>query len=58
MTLEPTITVGNVISIVSTIGALVVFGWRMSARFEKLDWKVSMIWKWYAKEHNIDDKED
>lgn len=55
MTLDATISLGNIISagavIVTIIGAVV----KITAKLAKVEWKLNLIWKWYAREHGIDE---
>jgi hypothetical protein len=33
---------------------VIVAAWRISYQIKEMEWKMNMIWKWYAKEHNIE----
>jgi uncharacterized membrane protein len=54
MHFEPTVTIGNIGSVVIVILSAIIAVWRVSIQLQKMQWKMDMIWKWYKKEHNID----
>lgn len=58
MQFEWTITVGNIFTFGLTLFTILGVAWRMWQRFEKMEWKLQMIWKWYAKQHKIDNGND
>lgn len=53
MTFDPTITAGNVISIVTTIAVIGAATIHLGSRVGKMEMKLNMIWKWYLKSHQI-----
>lgn len=50
MHFEPTIRIGDLI----TIASLGVAVWNLAGLIREMKWKTDMIWRWYAKEHGID----
>lgn len=54
---EATITVGNILSAVTTIAVICVAAWRMTVKLSKMEMKLNMIWTWYKREHKIHDKD-
>jgi hypothetical protein len=58
MQIEPTISVGSILSTLASVCAIAVAFWRMAVKLSRLEFKLNMIWAWYKKEHNIDDKTD
>jgi hypothetical protein len=54
MIIEPTISVGNILSAGTAVITVIVAAWRISYQIKEMEWKMNMIWKWYAKEHNIE----
>lgn len=54
MTIDPTITVGNILSALLVIGTVLAAAWKISIQVTHIQWKTDMIWKWYAREHGID----
>jgi hypothetical protein len=57
MTIDPTITTGNIISVVSTVGAIGIAAWKIIGRINRMDMKINLMWQWFKKEHNIEDKD-
>ena len=53
MSIDPTVTVGNIISAAVVGFTVLIAGWKLSIQIKELEWKMDMIWKWYAREHNI-----
>lgn len=55
--IDPTITIGNVMSLVGTLLAFVWFVWRMSLMFTELKSELKlrsdMMWKDYCARHGI-----
>ena len=51
---DGTITLGNVITVVSTLFALLGVAWKFGRRFDILELRVNMIWAWFKKHHKID----
>jgi len=55
--IDPTITVGNVISLVGTLLAFIWFVWRMSLMFTELKSELKirsdMMWRDYCKRHGM-----
>jgi len=60
MTFDPTITLGHLISGLISISAIFVALWRLKLQLDKLQWKMNLIWRWYAKTHKLNgnDKAD
>lgn len=58
MQFDTTVSLGNILSVLSVIGALLIASSRIIGKINKLQWKMSLIWKWYAKEHGIDSADD
>lgn len=54
MIFDPTLTLGNVLTLLTMLGGAAVFWIRLVRRLDRIDWKVHMIWRWYQKEHNIE----
>lgn len=48
-----TITAGNIITLVATLGSLVLFAWRLSWRMAKMELKFDMVWDWFKRIHKI-----
>ncbi len=58
MHFEPTVSFGNVLSIVIVIVSVLGAVWKVSLLLQKMQWKMDMIWKWYSKEHGINGNDD
>lgn len=57
--IEPTISFGNFVNILVSIGAVLVAFWRVAVRLAKLELKLNMLWNWFKRENNLkDDEED
>lgn len=56
--IDPTISLGNIIGSLAAIGSVLVAAWRLSIKLNRMQWKLNMIWKWYSREHGIDDGSD
>ena len=58
--LDPTISLGNILTIAVTIGSIVIASWRMSLRLVRLEtefeMKMDMLWKDYCQRHGINGK--
>ncbi len=52
---EPTITAGNIISLVGTLVPMLIAGWKISSNMAKFGHKIDMMWAAYKKQHNIDE---
>ena len=55
--IDPTISLGNIIGALAAVGSVVVATWRISGKLNRMQWKLNLIWKWYSKEHGIDNDE-
>lgn len=52
---EPTVTMGNIISLGGTLLTVLIAGWRVSANLAKFGHKIDMMWAAYKKQHNIEE---
>ena len=53
MNFDPTVTLGNVIAIVSILGTGMVLYAGFVKRFDRMEFKVNLLWKWFKTVHNI-----
>jgi len=58
MQVDMTVTLGNVLSMFATMAGLVVMAWRLFSELQRMKWKLDLIWKWYAEEHQLNGKDD
>lgn len=54
MQIEWTVTIGNIMSAITAIGAVLIAGWKISVQLKVMQIKMNMVWRWYAKEHGIE----
>ncbi len=54
---DTTITLGNIITIVSTLGAVTAASVVVFMRLGKLEHRLNLIWNKFRKDHDIDDSE-
>ena len=57
--IEPVMDLGNIITLLGTVGSIVIAFWRLTiqlARLEtKYEMKIEMLWRQFLKDHKIDD---
>lgn len=53
MTFDPTLTLGNVLTLIGLLGGALTFWVGMVRRLDRIEWKMDMLWKWYQHEHGI-----
>jgi hypothetical protein len=58
MHFDPTVNLGNIISLVIMLGTLSLSLFKLFRMMDKMQWKMNMIWRWYCKERGIDDDEN
>jgi len=58
MQFDTTITLGNVLNIILMFVTVGISAWRLSMQLRKLQWKMKLIWRWYAKSHKIEDDDN
>jgi hypothetical protein len=51
---DMTVTLGNVLTILTTVSGLGVLAWRLFSELQRMKWKLDLIWRWYAKEHGLE----
>lgn len=56
--IDPTISLGNIISAFVAAGSVILAAWRISAKLNRMQWKLNLIWQWYAREHDITDSRE
>lgn len=54
MHIEYTISVGTIINLAVTMGAVLIGFWSIAGKLKVMEWKLGLIWKWYAKKHNME----
>lgn len=58
MNVEPTISLGNIISLSVTMGTVLIAALKISARLSKVEMKINLMWASYKRTHKLDDYED
>ena len=58
MQIEPTITIGTIVSILVTIGSVWVAAWKVVSKLSQHEMKINMMWKSYKKQHGLNGNED
>lgn len=58
MIIDPSISVGAIINLVVSLGAIAIASWRIVARLGRMEMKLNLLWKWFVKEHDIEDSDD
>ena len=53
MHFDSTVTLGSLLTLTVNVVAILIVAWRIGLRFEKMEWKVNLIWRSYAKEHDL-----
>lgn len=56
--MEPSISFGNVLTILTMIIAVGSATWKLSLQISRMQWKMDLLWKWYKKEHKINGDEN
>lgn len=51
---DTTITLGNVVSMGTVLFAIFIAALKISIQIKDLQFKMNLIWTWYAKEHGIE----
>ena len=54
----PTISLGSIINVVVSLTAIAVATWKVVSKLGVMEMKLNMIWRWYKKEHKIDDGDE
>lgn len=57
MTFDPTFTFGNLLSLVIVLISLLAAVWKIGTKLDLLQLKMDLIWRWYKREHKIDEDE-
>lgn len=65
MTFDPTINIGNILSLIAGIATFLLYLRKLEKRMDKIDEDVRMmrrefalVWKWFKKEHNINGSDE
>ena len=56
--MEPSISFGNVLTILTMIIAVGSATWKLSLQISRMQWKMDLLWKWYKREHKINGDEN
>ena len=57
MTFDPTISLGSIISALAVLVTIIASVINITTKLAKLEWKMTMMWKWYSREHGIDERD-
>jgi hypothetical protein len=55
---DPTISLGNVLATLAAVFSALGVGWKVSMMIKKIQWQNRLMWKWYCKEHGIQNGDD
>lgn len=53
--LDTSVSLGNVIDVCVSLGAVTLATWRIVHKLTILEVKLNLIWAWYKKQHRISD---
>ena len=51
--IDLTITLGNILTTLVTLGAIIISAWRITLLMMDMKWKVDMMWRDFKREHKI-----
>jgi len=57
MNVDPVVTLGALINTAATVLTIVITGWRIIGKLNKMQMRVDLLWGWFKKEHHIADPE-
>lgn len=49
MHFDTTITLGSILTLVASVGTLIVGLWHFSRRVDKIEWRSEMMWRYFSK---------
>ena len=52
--IDPTISLGNILTIVTTLGSVTLAAWKIVTRLSKMEMKLNLMWSWFKREHKIE----
>ena len=55
--MEPNITLGNVLTILTTVISVGLAGFKISARLAVMELKLNLMWEAFQRDHKLSDKE-
>lgn len=53
MTIDWSVSLGNILVALSWVGALMVFFSKMAFRVDRVEQKVNLLWQWFMSEHKL-----